>query len=81
MGKYTKNDLPIIFGLNPDINEIIIKDAITYIHGHYSIFPLFSISSPASSSSLTHPEHLIIQRPDRTLSKVPFHLLLPGHET
>jgi hypothetical protein len=29
MGKYTKNDLPIIFGLNPDINEIIIKDAIT----------------------------------------------------
>ena len=44
MGKYTKNDLPIIFGLNPDINEIIIKDAITYIHGHYSIFSLYSPS-------------------------------------
>jgi len=37
MGKYTKNDLLIIFGLNPDINEIIIKDAITYIHGQYSL--------------------------------------------
>ena len=31
MGKYTKNDLLKIFGLNPDINEIIIKYAITYI--------------------------------------------------
>jgi hypothetical protein len=42
LGKYTKNDLLIIFGLNPDINEIIIKDAITYIHGQYIIFPPFS---------------------------------------
>ena len=37
MGKYTKNDLLKIFGLNPDINEIIIKYAITYISIRFSL--------------------------------------------
>ena len=37
MGKYTKYDLLIIFGLNPDINEIIIKYAITYISISFSL--------------------------------------------
>jgi len=39
LGKYAENYLLIIFGLNPDINKISIKDAI-YIHYQYVVYNL-----------------------------------------